>query len=150
MDLWDRLWMQRRDEKTIHITLATPHKRACTLTYMRTEENTCPHTYHHCSSVGFYLDAKSMWNAWWVMMMWGFEAASWMEDPIWLSPSVSLPCYASDFHSEGERERDSERGRARITQDHATTEIVWGQQCHNYFKMSDCNKIQQFIWQKAN
>lgn len=34
--------------------------------------------------------------------------------------------------------------------DHSTTEIVWGQQCHNYFKMSACNKIQQFIWQKAN
>lgn len=90
-----------------------PHKRACTLTYMHTEENTCPHTYYHCTGVYFYLDAKSMWNAWWVMMMWRFEAASWMEDPIWLSPSVSLPCYASDFHSERERERKTESKRER-------------------------------------
>ena len=72
---------------------------------MDSEENKCSHTYH-CIGIYFYWDAKSMWNAWQVMMMWRLYAANWMEDPIWLSPSVSLPCYASDFHSEREEERE--------------------------------------------
>ncbi len=124
-------------------------------TWKKTHAHT--HHHHHGSGIYFYLDAKSMWNAWWVMMMWRFGAASWMEEPhMALSVRVItllrlwLPFRERKRGRERERKTEREGERARLTQDHATTEIVWGQQCHNYFKMSACNKIQQFIWQKAN
>lgn len=78
MDLQDGQWMQHRDERTIHIS----YTQSCTLTDMHTLAR--PHMLARIvegSDMYFYLDAKSMWNAWWVMMMWRFKAASWMEKP---------------------------------------------------------------------
>jgi len=151
MDLRDGQWMQPRDKRTIHIILT--HRPVLWPTCTHSEESTWPqppththtHTHHHHGSGIYYiyLDAKPMWNARWVMMMWRFEAASWMEEPH-MALSVRVITLLRLWLPFRERKRE------RIVQDYATTEIVWGQQCHNYFKMSACNKIQQFIWQKAN
>lgn len=83
--------------------------------------------------------------------------------PIWCSLPVSLPRYSAIQLQEQaataaaamataatQPERDRAREELTPKRGSATTGMVQGQQCHNYFQMSAYNKIQQFIWQKAN
>lgn len=135
------------------------HKQACTLTYMHTliRKHMPPHIHIHTHTLSW----------WWHIFLSGCkvnvkctvgndDVKVWSCELDGEAPYGSLrPCHylvtpLTSIQRARERKAERERERAWITQDHATTEIVWGQQCHNYFKMSACNKIQQFIWQKAN
>lgn len=152
-------WKYNRHYSHSHTHTYTPthtHTHACTLTYMHAHGR--KHMPTHSSSwwwhmflSGCKVDVKCMvgnddMRVWSCVRDEGAPYGS-------LRPCHYLVTPLTPIQREREREKEKKiekRGRERIIQDHATSEIVWGQQCHNYFKMSACNKIQQFIWQKAN
>lgn len=105
MDLRDGRWMQARDERTIHIRYT--HKHVPWPTMHTLTRQHMPTHIGDGSGIYFYLEAKSMWNAWWVMMMWRFEAVSWMEEPH-MALSVRVITLLRLWLPFRERERESQ------------------------------------------